>query len=87
MDEQEPPMDLLCKHCGALKPFLAEETVGKRLWQSRTAIGCNQKEMAKRMRISSQYLGDLERGRRNWSASRVQEYLAILVVLREGKHG
>lgn len=51
---------------------------GAALRERRKAAGVSMREMARRMGLSAPYVGDLELGRRAWTADRVANFEAKL---------
>lgn len=71
--------DEKCKHCGDGRE-IDHVLTGEQAREMRTASGMSQKEVAEAMDppISQQYLGDLEKGRRNWLPILVERFEAVV---------
>jgi transcriptional regulator with XRE-family HTH domain len=55
-----------------------QQTVGDNLRAYRLARGINQENFAYRLGLHRTYLGDIERGKRNLSLRKVEEFAAVL---------
>lgn len=62
-----------CKRCSGTGKEIDHVQIGLTVRHSRTAVGMTLRELARRLEISAPYLSDLERGRRNWSDSRLDD--------------
>lgn len=51
---------------------------GAAMREKRMAAGLSLREMGERLHLSSMFLSDLERGQRNWTAERVQQFTDAL---------
>jgi transcriptional regulator with XRE-family HTH domain len=52
---------------------------GRLAREARTKAGLSLREVARRLDLSAPYVGDLELGRRGWTAERVIEYRKALL--------
>lgn len=56
-----------CPRCLGTGRVVDQKALGLKMWRTRYARNITLKDMAKQLGISSQYLYDLEQGKRNWS--------------------
>ena len=66
-----------CPHCAGTG-FVYNDALGPHLRQKRIQLGITQKEMARVLGISPQYLHDLEHGNRQWTEERVALYVKMV---------
>lgn len=62
----------LCKHCGGTGVEPDQSSLSTAMRGKRRALKFTLAEMAAKLKISPQYLHDMERGRRRWSVERVK---------------
>ncbi len=80
-DPRLPEPTATCPHCeGVGKVFADHRAVGAQMRRMRVDKGLDAKEVAMRMRLSPQYVNDLEHGRRDWTLSLARRYWAALGV-------
>ena len=67
-----------CRHCEGRGTRLDERDAGQQVRDERTALGLTSAELARRLKVSSSYLVDLESGRRAWTRARFCRVMAEL---------
>lgn len=63
-----------CEHCAGTGKQLDQRAVGEQMRKRRKRKGLTLRTVAKQLEISTPFLSDLERGRRNWSRARLEEF-------------
>jgi len=63
-----------CQSCNGTGKQLDQAAIGDELRALRRAAGKSLRDIASALDISAPYLSDLERGNRNWSANRIQQF-------------
>lgn len=73
-----------CPHCGGTGRTLDSVAVGALLAAERERVGATKRAVAAAMAppVSEGYVGELERGRRDWRAELIERYRAALAALR-----
>lgn len=68
----------VCDHCCGTGVEMSNVSVGRMLAKIREDSGVTQKEVAEKMKISGQFLNDLERGRRRFGYRTIMDFLEAL---------
>lgn len=66
---------------GYAHPEVCDEEVGRRLARHRKRLKVKQRDVAKRMRITTAYLCNIEKGRARWDREKVLKYVRAVVEL------
>lgn len=71
---REGKRQMNCPKCGGSGEVQCDRDTGALMRQRRCYSGVTQKDLAKRMRVSTAYLCDLELGRRHWNNDLIDKY-------------
>lgn len=63
-----------CDCCNGSGQIYDHAAIGKHMQKVRTDAGLSLREVARRLGLSAPYVGDLERGYRYWSKTRIKDY-------------
>lgn len=64
--------------CSFCRHEIDHAAMGHKMRQEREACGISQAEVGRAIGLSSNYISDLEAGRRRWTAKMAERYLAAL---------
>lgn len=70
-----------CEHCEGTGMVPRRYDTGRDMARQRDAAGIGLRQLARTIKLSATYVGDLEKGRREWTMALVRKYLNGLAVL------
>lgn len=70
-----------CEHCEGTGKVPRQYDTGRDMARRRDAAGIGLRQLARTLKLSATYVGDLEKGRREWTMALVRKYLNGLAAL------
>jgi predicted transcriptional regulator len=66
-----------CEHCLGTGLERNQQTLGQTFRRSREGKGKTQRQMAKRLGVSTSFVSLLEAGKAKWTGTRVKQWMAV----------